>query len=301
MRIVLTILFVLILTKSVAQDQYIISQYMLNSFALNPAYAGSHQAWSFTLMSRYQLVGVEGAPRTNTFSAHGPIKNNSSAGLLAVMDKYGPIELTNVYGTYSYRIPFDHDTKQLSVGFQTGFTYFNVDLSNKNLIDPDDPVFNDIKTSNYLPNFGFGVYYQGEKVYAGLSVPYFYNNSLNQIGSGISDRRKYCYLTAGGVIELIQSIKYKPSFLIRYVSNTTLDIDLNSSFVFNDVVWLGITYRVNNSFNFILELQITDNFRVGYAYDLIQSDLNKVSSGSNEFVLNYRIRRKNKVFHPRYF
>lgn len=301
MRYLMTILLALTFCKSFGQQQYIITQYMLNGFALNPAYAGSHQTWSFTLMSRYQWIGIEGAPKTQTFTAHGPIKGNSSSGLLAVKDKFGAIELTNVYGTYSYKIPFDQNRKQLSLGFQAGVSYFNVDLSKSTLIDPDDPVLDNRSVSNYLPNFGLGIYYQSEKMYCGLSIPYLNNNRLNQVERNLRNNGKHYYLTMGGIIVLNQVIKYKPSFLVRYVSQIALDVDINSSFIFNDVIWLGATYRLNNSFNFLLELQVTNNFRIGYSYDLIRSELGAATSGSNEFVINYRIKRSNKDFYPRYF
>ena len=38
------------------------------------------------------------------------------------------------------------------------------------------------------------------------------------------------------------------------------------------------------------ELQINDNFHVGYAYDFTTSELNQFSNGSHEIMLNYRVK-----------
>lgn len=287
-----------------AQQHFIMTQYMFNGLALNPAYAGSHESWSATMMSRHQWTGIEGAPTTQSFAIHGPINrvDKASAGLLFVKDKFGAIELNNVYFSYAYRISFDRGKKHLALGLQGGFSTFNVDLSKSHLIDPDDPVFSNRDMDTFLPNFGVGIYYHGKHMYAGISLPYFNKNRLNQVNSDLNKQIRHYYLTFGSIHTLNHNVKFKPSILIRYVNQVPVDFDLNTSLVFNDVIWVGVTYRLNDSFDFIFEIQFTDNLRFGYSYDLTTSELSAVSSGSHELVLNYRFKRKHhRVYHPRHF
>lgn len=285
-----------------AQQQYIITQYMFNGLILNPAYAGSHESWSFTLMSRHQWAGIEGAPTTQSLAAHGPINNiSSSMGLLLVNDQYGAIKLNNVYASYAYRVSFSKD-RHLSLGLQGGFSSFEVDLSRSHLIDHDDPAIFVDNTRSFFPNAGTGIYYSDPRLFVGFSVPFILNNRLNQSAQDLSRNSRHYYFNIGSTHKLNHSIKFKPSFLLRYVRGVPVDIDVNSSFVFNDVVWLGVTYRLGDSFDFIMEIQFTDNLRFGYSFDLTTSELSAVTSGSHEFVLNYRIKKKHhKVFHPRHF
>ena len=203
-----------------AQQQYIMTQYMFNGLALNPAYAGSHESWSLTVMSRYQWLGIEGAPTTQTLALHGPVNNvdHASGGLLVVKDKFGAIEIYNVYASLAYRISFDQGRQHFSMGLQGGFSTFNVDLSNAHLIDPDDPVFTNKNINSFLPNFGMGLYYHGQKIYAGISVPYLLKNRLSQVESDLSKQERHYYLTAGSILILNHNIKFKPSALMRYVS-----------------------------------------------------------------------------------
>ena len=56
-----------------AQQDPQYSQYMFNQMVLNPAYAGSKEALSSSLILRNQWVGLDGAPKTITFSSHAPI------------------------------------------------------------------------------------------------------------------------------------------------------------------------------------------------------------------------------------
>jgi len=65
--------------QTFAQQEAMFSQYMFNILAINPAYAGSRDVLSLTTLGRYQWVGVEGAPKTFTFSIDSPIKNEKWA------------------------------------------------------------------------------------------------------------------------------------------------------------------------------------------------------------------------------
>ena len=69
-----------------------------------------------------------------------------------------------------------------------------------------------------------------------------------------------------------------------------MSFDINGTFVFYKTVGLGASYRLNEGIVGLFELQITDSFHVGYAYDFTTSDLNRVSLGSHEIMINYRLR-----------
>ena len=80
------------------------------------------------------------------------------------------------------------------------------------------------------------------------------------------------------------------STLIRLQENAPLSFDVNTVGVFYDVVGLGASYRLNEGFVGMFELQINDNFHVGYAYDWTVSELATYSNGSHEIMVNYRIK-----------
>jgi type IX secretion system PorP/SprF family membrane protein len=68
------ILFILLGTFSGnAQQDPQYTQYMYNTEVVNPAYAGSREALAFGLLLRTQWVGLEGAPKTGTFTVSSPI------------------------------------------------------------------------------------------------------------------------------------------------------------------------------------------------------------------------------------
>jgi len=84
-----------------AQQNVMVSQYMFNGLLLNPAYAGSHDYFSSTLMYRNQWVRVDGAPITSILAVDGPLKNrNVGLGLIIMNDKIGATDQTDIYGSF---------------------------------------------------------------------------------------------------------------------------------------------------------------------------------------------------------
>ena len=109
----------------VAQQDPQYSQYMFNQLAINPAYAGSKEALSTAMFLRNQWTGIEGAPKTETFTLHGPLKKRKvGLGLAIISDKIGPKKTTGIMGSYAYRIPIKNG--KLAFGLRFGvynYTY----------------------------------------------------------------------------------------------------------------------------------------------------------------------------------
>ena len=49
------------------------TQYMYNTVSVNPAYAGSRGHMSLAVLYQSQWVGLDGAPKTQTFSMNTPL------------------------------------------------------------------------------------------------------------------------------------------------------------------------------------------------------------------------------------
>ncbi|MFN7015449.1 MAG: type IX secretion system membrane protein PorP/SprF, partial [Bacteroidia bacterium] len=57
---ILQILFLLLCIPTIAQQDGLFSQYMVNHFVINPAYAGSRDAVSTFLINRNQWISIPG-------------------------------------------------------------------------------------------------------------------------------------------------------------------------------------------------------------------------------------------------
>ena len=299
--IVAFILIASVITHNVhAQQQAMFTQYMFNQLVLNPAYAGSHDALSLTALARYQWTGIEGAPNTQTFSAHTPLSNNKvGLGLVVSNDEIGPSSQLNLTGIYSYKIKFNNGS--LRFGLQGSMIQYKENLSDLSNNNGTDNAFNS-NINEFAPNFGAGLYFESSRFYAGISSPFLLNNAFGNDGASVSTLRQHFFATAGYLIDLSPSLKFKPNVLVKAVEGAPLEFDVNANLLVKEVLWLGASYRSLDSFDFLMELVLSEQFRIGYAYDQTITSLSKVSGGTHEFMINYRFKfSKDKILTPRYF
>lgn len=307
MKLILSLFFsIVILPFSVYGQQHpLFSHYMFNGLYINPAYAGSKEFVSTTLIARKQWTGFEGAPSTQIASLHAPL-NNEKVGLGVVIanDKIGITNQTDFYGSYAYHLPMS--TGKLSLGLSGGFSYFKSKFSDLIVWDPDDPVYETNSLSNILPNFGAGVYYYSKKFYAGLSVPqllsYDPEQALHIEVDKVHKVSRHYYLSSGGILGTRGELKFRPSFMIKYAANAPIQYDLNMNMLISDIIWVGASYRSSDAVVLLLEYQVNKKLRVGYSYDLTLTQMRTYSSGSHEIILGYDFGfNVLKMKTPRYF
>lgn len=296
---IVLIMFMPLLAYSQQQPMY--SQYMFNGMALNPAYAGSHESLSLTAISRHQWVGIDGAPSTQTFTAHAPVKNERvGLGVMLMRDKIGVTNHLSSNFAYAYKIPLRKGV--LSAGLQASFNQYKINYSELHI--ENDIAFGQDDVSRILLNFGTGLYYSTSKFYAGFSVPQLMKSRIEdaEAGAAIALTRHY-FFTSGYVFTLSPDLKLKPNVLLKATEGAPLSADFNANLLVREVVWVGLSYRSFNSCGALLELQATDQFRFGYAYDfLLASQVKGWNTGSHEFMLSYNFTfSKNRFHSPRYF
>ncbi|MEN8248464.1 MAG: type IX secretion system membrane protein PorP/SprF [Bacteroidota bacterium] len=294
-RVLAISFLVFIAIESLGQFEAGYTQYMFNGLAINPAYAGSHQSLSMSVISRFQSPGFEGAPNTQTFSAHSGIKGKKiGLGLMVITDKIGVIRQTGFYGSFAYKVKFKNST--LSMGLQGGATSVDSDYSQLLIKQPGDPLATgDVKVLQ--PNIGAGIYYHSKRFYVGASMP----QMLDAVNNEIYLMRPII-VTSGVVFKINEALDLKPNILFRVIDQNLVEFHYNMNLLIHEILWVGASYRPGSSISGLLELQLTDQLRLGYAYDATISEINVAEAGSHEIMLNYQLRfTKKKVEHPRYF
>lgn len=282
------------------------TQYMYNTVSINPAYAGSREVLSIVGLHRSQWAGFERAPETQTLSIHTPLTNDKiGLGLTFINDKLGYEKFTYVYGDFSYTINLNEETK-LAFGLKAGFSQYGID-SELRAAEGGDPGIGGIQ-NRWEPNMGAGMFLHTNKWYLGLSAPRLLNidhNTIevNGIEYGVIDRVAY-YLTGGYVFDLNSKIKFKPAGLIKATNGAPMSYDITANFLFNEKLWLGAAYRINEdvgALGALVDFQVSKQFRIGYAYEYPMSDINQFSNGTHEILLMFEFVKANRVKSPRYF
>lgn len=307
--IVLCLLMELIANgKLFAQQDAMYSQYMSNIQVINPAYAGSKDALSATLISRNQWVGFEGAPNTTSISAHLPIKDLFGLGISYINDEIGPTKISFMSADISARVKVGYKG-YLAAGIKAGVDYQEINFSALTPAQKEDIYYQNY-SSDFKPNFGVGLFYYTDKFYLGLSSPRIMRRDLvssNTSKNKINTTERNFYFNGGYVMDVNRNLKFKPSFMVKYVSGAPLSFDLTAAAMLKEKIIAGLSMRDTDSFGGLIQLRVAQHFWFGYAYDISTSHLRKYNSGSHEVMISFdlgvykRYYKDGLIRSPRFF
>ncbi len=289
-------------TSLFAQQEQMYSQYMFNMTQINPAYVGNRAFNNVTALYRKQWVSIPGSPSTASLSWDKRQKgSNVGYGLQIYNDQLGIESTAGVQGFYSYRIPMDNSF--LSFGISGGVVNYRADFSTVETTSGNDPLFQQT-VNGWLPTAGIGVLYATPSWYAGFSAPALLHTKVDTDNpQATTTNFNHYFLTGGYIFELSDVIKLKPSVLFKAVQGAPLQFDFNLNAWVQNMVGLGLSYRVGDAVVGLVEVQISPEFRLGYAYDYVTSNLKNYSNGTHELMLRYEFNseKTERVMSPRYY
>jgi type IX secretion system PorP/SprF family membrane protein len=302
-----SLLLILYVQPVNGQQDPILTQYMFNTLALNPAYAGTGGVLNAMITTRHQWVGFDDAPSTQTFTIHTPVSSaNFGAGLSFIHDKIGPVTNTTAFLDYAYHLHLNRQVK-LSLGLKGGFSHYQKDLSRYiTEVGADDNAYSEPSETSFLPNFGFGAYAWSGRFYFGLSIPRLIENQFDkdkQSGSTLIPKENRLYMLMGGLaIPIHRELVLKPSFILRATNSAPLSGDVNLSLLIRDRLWTGAMWRPGEAVGLILQYRITDQLSAGYAYDITTHKLLSQFGNTHEIMVSFELNfQKERVLNPRYF
>jgi len=292
MRGILTaVVSVVVASASFAQQDPQLTQYMFDRLSINPAVAGTTGQLCATGFYRQQWSGFDGAPKTGLINAHMPIaKISSGVGLSVYFDELGQQKSNFVRASYSFHRKIGVGT--LGIGISAGIIAHS--LGNDWIAR--DPVADDTSIpgngqSDSKFDMSAGLYYTSPTFWIGLSSTHLTQPELSDVS--IASVRHY-FVQAGYDWAIKGDKKYvlQPSTLIKS-DGTSTQLDLNATFLYNNQVWLGVSYRTEDAIAPLIGYQMSANkektamLKIGYSYDVTTSRLKNYSSGSHEIMLNY--------------
>lgn len=313
---ILLLLILIVPVKTMGQDpapsvfsnQYpIYSQYLLDGLVINPAYNGTRDALSIAFSARKRMLGFEGESQMASFSLHSPLKNERIAlGASIHHLTYGRTKQTSAFGYYAFHI--NTDKGKWSLGIKAGADMISTDYSNiPGTVG--DPAFEVGEESYVLPNAGIGVYYVNPKYFFGAAIPALIawegngrESDPEKPGMAFYPRYYDILVSAGTLFTISDPLKIKPSVLLRYTLNGNVRFDLNSNFILYDFLWLGASWRLgDNAVVGILELQLSQQLRLGYSYDYNLGVISSFIGGTHEVGLRFDFGKRVTASNPRFF
>lgn len=293
--IIISMIFFSVAFSAKAQQEPQYTNYMFNQQPNNPAYTGSKGKASATLLTRLQWVGLDGAPRTTSFSFQTPLpRNKMGLGLTVISDEHGPVQNLYVNADYAYHIAINK-VNRIAFGLSVGFYNYHVSLNqvpinSAAVMGQNDAAFDNAYQNNFQPNVGVGIYYYGSRLTAGISSPKLLSSRLstssdNQIAA--TGLRQHYFIMANYVIPLSETVNFRPGFSEKLVHGAPPSTDLTAQFSFKEIIVAGATYRIGDAVAALVALQATSQILVGYSYDYATTTLNDFNRGTHEFFLTY--------------
>ena len=264
------------------------TSYQLSPYLYNPAYAGVDGYTQLNAVIREQWSGINKAPETKSISVFGPLRNEKMAlGGVVISDKLGAESKNGFQLSYAYHLRLKNDLS-LSLGLSGGLMQYKLDNTVINPYDAGDPVFSIPGLTDVVPNASFGMYLYNEKFFLSLAVPQLLNSSFSALDDfngellGGSLVNHY-YLGCGFQRELNNQWNIEPSLLLKKTAQVPIQFEFVTKLTYKDMLWTALGYRNNESALLYLGYDINNQFYVAYGHDFITSELNTVSSGTNEF------------------
>jgi type IX secretion system PorP/SprF family membrane protein len=312
-----------------AQQRPYYTQYIMNNYIINPAVAGIENYWDVKASHRMQWVGLQDAPVTTYLTFHGPLKKSNyerespttfrargdnprgeaywrdytaadphaGVGFTIINDKTGPLNRFAAYGTYAYHIGLS-PTTNLSAGVSVGMTNISLDASKLDFgsITVDPAVGSSGIINRLKPDVSAGLWLYSKDYFVGLSaqqiVPQNVSFSDNTVSLTGGKLIPHLFLSAGYRMQISDDVSFLPSMLIRYISPLPVGYDVNAKFQYQDIMWLGASYRYKDGFAAMMGVNLNHSINIGYSYDLQTSRLNTVSRGTHEILIGFLLGNK---------
>ena len=299
--------------KAVAQQDPQYNLYQYNQMVINPAYAGARDAIAIVADVRKQWMGFKGAPTTMVFSVHSPVANNKvGIGLNAMSDKIGAKSITSVYGNFSYILKLNNKAK-LSFGARAGYSAYKFDFSEVKYKDSEEAAYTDLASANKgALDVDAGLYLRTNTFYCGFSATHLNNGTIYNKSFQVKDTtgassdytlsyvlKPHLFFTIGKSFVVKENFLISPSLMVKHVqSKTTVDVNLN--FFVAKRIWFGVFVRQAYGFGGLFQVYVTNQFRVGYSYDVGTGPRKNLGS-SHEIMLGFDIKKnKSKMTSPRF-
>ncbi len=317
--------------------QYILNNYILNpalsgienytdvKISSRDQWVGLNGAPKTTYFSIQAPIG-KGDYRTSSTSFEVPGQNprgkyywenytaaepHHGIGMTIVNDKTGSFNRFTANATYAYHIGLS-PTMNLSAGFSAGITNVSIDKSKQDFSgngDPYDPATGAAisgEINRIRPDLGVGLWLYSKNYFVGLSAQQIIPQKLSfsDDATFISTGRliPHLFLTAGYRFLAGEDFNIIPSVMLKYVQGSSINNfqpEMNLKVQYQDLLWLGGSYRNKDGYAGMVGFNISNSFNVGYAYDITKTSLNTVSRGTHEFLVGFMFGNKYSEKCPR--
>lgn len=298
MKAIVLLITVFVACTLNAQQITLHSQYLFNDMMVNAGATGSKDYIPIYFNFRKQWTNFPGSPTTQLLSADAKVAKNIGFGGTIFNDVAGPSRITGANINTAYHLRLDK-SNQHHIGFGIGLNLAQhyIDINKITTYLPNDPAILIGYNNKLVPDVNFGMfYYYADKGYFGVSA-----NNLVQTKRDLFDFNYKLYnplartynFYGGYNFQLgkTSKSKIKLSTLFQLIETGTFQADFTALYEWNNLFWLGASYRINDAVVGLLGFNIK-MFSIGYSYDYTLSDIRKYSYGAHEVFIQLKLFNK---------
>ena len=293
-KLIYIFIFLILPAGLFAQQFPFMEAYNINSFSMNPSYAGVKNPRTIFLDYRSDWTGVDGGPVTAQLSYNDRLKGKVGLGGRFIYDKTDIFKQIMLLGTYSYEVQVAEE-HILNFGLSTGFYTNSIDLGK---------YFND---PNYVQDavLTYGIEKSRIKVATDISALYRYKNieggilfSNVMFGTAKYSNTDIIYkplknflIHASYSYQVNHLWAIKPFFLFRGGQHYPSQTEIASEVSFKKKFWGLLVYRTGGIWGLGFGAEVTDEVLLNYSYNL-STRVNLNTFGSHQITLGIRLFEK---------
>lgn len=293
-------------TKVKAQNDVQFTQYWAVPTYYNPAAAGDIEFIRIRGGARMQWLGIENAPKSFMGAADMPIKlGKQRIGVGANMGQ----ESLGLFSNMLLNVQLNYKLKflkgVLSIGLQGG--YYDSKFKGSEVYLPEGDDYHQT-TDQAIPtqdvaghafDFSAGLWYSHKYFNIGISGLHLLQPSVRFDNEGTESSAEVSqyetvltramYFTANGNIGIKNTLfELQPSLMVKTdFNNFSAEVTMRSTF--KKFLTFGIGYRYRDAVSAMIGGEFKNIF-IGYSYDYPTSAISKVSSGSHELIIGYKVK-----------
>ena len=289
-KIIILILGVIsVITVSAQQDPQF-TQNMFNKLANNPGFAGSRGVIATSILHRSQWMGFSddgAAASTQNFSVDAELPFlYGGVGLNVVKDNIAEFSNLGLQASYAYRTELG--VGQIGMGMSVGMYQSGLNGGALKSAQSGDPAIPTGEVKGSSLDIGAGIYYNTQDVYIGLSSAHMTEPTVEWSDGQDFDLTRHYFLIAGYYHEFSSLLSLNPSIYLKS-DGATSQLDINTNLIYNNKMWGGVSYRLDEGISLLAGMNVNDDLRFGLAYDVT---LMNAMSNSLEFMLGYNFKIK---------
>ena len=237
-------------------------------------------------------------------------------GMTIMNDKTGSFNFFSATASYAYHLGIN-PTTNLSGGFSAGITTVSLDRSvhdfdgngTGNDVDPATASGISQALRKIRPTMSAGLWLYSRDYFAGFAIQQVIPQTYDFVDNNTAILTKsrfipHLFLTAGYRFLLTDDINAIPSIMVKYIKGSSIrqfQPELNIKLQYQDLLWLGGSYRYQDGYAGMLGLSVSNTFNVSYSYD--RSDkrniLSPYNNGTHEVVFGFLLGNKYSEACPR--